>query len=86
MPERLGDANMTMALIDSSHREVRTPGMTAMGRFEPLAPGRVRSMISTGREWLHRVDSGRSRFARSVTRILQKQTSTRRHVDGEGRG
>src|SRR5712692_5694854 len=28
-----------------------------MGRFEPLARGRGRSMVSTGREWLHRVDS-----------------------------
>jgi hypothetical protein len=42
MPERLGDANMTMALIDSSHREVRTPGMTAMGRLEPFVLNRRR--------------------------------------------
>jgi hypothetical protein len=31
------------------------------GRFEPLARGRGRSMISTGREWLHRVGRGHLR-------------------------
>ena len=29
--------------------------MTEKGRFEPLARGRGRSMITTGPEWLHRV-------------------------------
>jgi hypothetical protein len=35
-------------------------GMSGKGRFEPLGSGRGRSMISTGREWLHRVVSGPS--------------------------
>jgi hypothetical protein len=31
--------------------------MSGKGRFEPLARCRGRPMISTGREWLHRVGS-----------------------------
>ena len=31
-----------------------------LGRFEPLARDRGRSMVQTEREWLHRVDSGPS--------------------------
>src|ERR1700687_1572525 len=31
---------------------------TAMGRLEPLVRGRGGSMISTSREWLHRVEWG----------------------------
>ena len=39
------------------------PRTTVEGRLEPLSMGRRRSMISTDREWLHRVDCGSSRFA-----------------------
>jgi hypothetical protein len=37
-------------------------------------------MISTGREWLHRVESGSSRFARLAMPILQ---SSHLPVDGQ---
>ena len=40
-----------------------------LGRFEPLARGRGRLMISTGREWLHRVGSRRSLQAGCLLKV-----------------
>jgi hypothetical protein len=57
----------------------------ASGRFEPLARGRRRSMISTGREWPEWVVSGHSQFARPRMPTLEKRTFTDRR-EGSRRG
>src|SRR4029077_6408035 len=47
--------------------------LSDVGRFEPLARGRGQLMISTGREWLHRVASGHSRSGWALPPQLEKQ-------------
>jgi IstB-like ATP binding protein len=51
----------SMSAVGSGSMTLQThAAMSQLGRFEPSARGRGRPMISTGREWLHRVLCGPS--------------------------
>src|SRR5260221_6456897 len=61
-------------LVDGyDRRRRRLKRMVIVGRFEPLARGRGRSIVSTDREWLHRVDSGPSPTPPSTARLRLKR-------------
>jgi hypothetical protein len=66
-------------VIDGSERRLWV-------RLEPLARDRGRSIVSTDREWLHRVVLGHSRIARPVMLMLEKRTFTHRRRGGSGGG
>jgi hypothetical protein len=59
VPRRTAGLGQT-GLGQNSARSRSTARATAKGRLEPLARGRGRSLVSTDREWLHRVESGLS--------------------------